>query len=174
MALDTTPPSVTSLGITQPLFDITERIRITRGQPADNTQLSLALDRGRFSALIRGIRYGKYEAVALTNLPAAQIALFPPGSRFRTSAAEANPANFDVIGQFGSKVLTDLDLGWRLSDRITLSLGANNLLDVYPDEVIRSTPQRLGADAGGVFRYSEFNPFPYSGAFYYTRVAVRF
>lgn len=172
-----TPQSVLALGITQPLFDITERIRVTRGQPEDNLQLSAGWDFRRFSVLVRAVRYGSYEAVALTNLAPSQVALFPAGSRYRTLPTEtvgAAAGNVDVIGQFGAKVLTDLDLGYRFTDRITLSIGANNVFDEYPDEVIRSTPQRLGADTGGVFRYSEFNPYPYSGAFYYTRLAVKF
>ena len=172
-----TPASVIALGITQPLFDITERIRVTRGQPRDNFQLSAGWDLGKFSVLVRGVRYGSYEAVALTNLTPAQVALFNAGSRYRllpTETVGAAAGNVDVIGQFRPKIVTDLDLSYRLTDRLTLSIGANNLFDLYPDEVIRSNPQRLGADAGGVFRYSEFNPFPYSGAFYYTRVALKF
>jgi len=172
-----TPASVIALGITQPLFDITERIRVTRGQPADNFQFSAGWDIGRFSVLARAVRYGDFEAVALTNLAPAQVALFPAGSRYYTLPTEtvgAAAGNVDVIGTFGAKVVTDLDLAYRVTDRLTWSVGANNLFDLYPDEVIRSTPQRLGADTGGVFRYSEFNPFPYSGAFYYTRLAWKF
>ncbi len=172
-----TPSSVTALGITTPLFDITERIRATRGQPRNNAQLAARWDIGRFSFLARGVRYGDYEAVALTNLAPAQVALFPADSKFRTLPTEtvgAAAGNLDVIGQFEAKILTDVDLAYRLNDRFTVSIGANNVFDVYPQEVIRSNPQRLGADAGGVFRYSEFNPFPYSGAFYYTRLTVKF
>jgi iron complex outermembrane receptor protein len=172
-----TPASVTALGITTPLFDITERIRVTKGQPSDNFQLSAVWDYKRFSALLRGVRYGTYEAVAFTNLAASQVALFPSGSHFRTLPTEtvgAAAGNVDVIGQFDAKILTDLDLSYRVTEKLTLSIGANNLFDIYPQEVIRSTPQRLGADSGGVFRYSEFNPFPYSGAFYYTRATIKF
>lgn len=172
-----TPTSVTALGITTPLFDITERIRATRGQPRTNAQLAATWDFGRFSFLARAVRYGDYEAVALTNLAPAQVALFPTNSKFRTLPTEtvgAAAGNVDVIGQFGAKILTDLDLAYRLTERFTVSIGANNAFDIYPQEVIRSNPQRLGADAGGVFRYSEFNPFPYSGAFYYTRLTVKF
>ncbi len=172
-----TPASVTALGITTPLFDITERIRVTKGQPKDNAQLSATWDIGRFSALVRGVRYGDYEAVAFTNLAASQVALFPAGSRFYTLPTEtvgAAAGNVDVVGTFESKILTDVDFAYRVTDRITLSVGANNVFDIYPQEVIRSVPARLGADSGGVFRYSEFNPFPYSGAFYYTRLTVKF
>lgn len=172
-----TPASVTALGITTPLFDITERIRATRGQPRNNFQASAAWDIGRWSFLARAVRYGDYEAVALTNLAPAQVALFPANSKFRTLPTEtigAAAGNIDVIGQFEAKVITDFDLGYRINDRFTISVGANNAFDVYPQEVIRSNPARLGADAGGVFRYSEFNPFPYSGAFYYTRLTVKF
>lgn len=172
-----TPASVAALGITTPLFDITERIRVTRGQPRDNAQLAANWEVGRLSVLVRGVRYGAYEAVALTNLAPAQVALFPADSHFRTLPTEtvgAPAANVDVIGQFAAKTLTDIDVSWRFNARVSLAVGANNVFDVYPSEVIRSTPQRLGADTGGVFRYSEFNPFPYSGAFYYTRATVAF
>jgi iron complex outermembrane receptor protein len=172
-----TPASVIALGIMQPLFDLTERIRITRGQPEDTFQLSAGWDYRKLSVLVRAVRYGDYEAVALTNLAPSQVALFPAGSRYRTLPTEtvgAAAGNVDVIGQFSAKTLTDIDLSYRVTDRLTLSIGANNVFDVYPDEVIRSNPQRLGADAGGVFRYSEFNPYPYSGAFYYTRLAYKF
>jgi len=171
-----TPASVLALGIAQPLFDITERIRVTRGQPKDNFQLSGTWDLGRFSLLARTVRYGQYEAVALTNLAPAQVALFPVGSRYRTLPTEtvgAASGNRDTIGQFRSRILADLDFAYRITDRFTVSIGANNVFDVYPDEVIRSNAARLGADAGGVFRYSEFSPFPYSGAFYYTRISVK-
>ncbi len=72
---------------------------------------------------MRAVRYGDYEAVALTNLTPAQVALFPAGSRYRTLPTEtvgAAAGNVDVIGQFGAKVITDLDLGYHLTDRITL------------------------------------------------------
>lgn len=172
-----TPASVLALGITTPLFDVTERIRVTRGQPRDNSQLAIGWDLGKFSFLVRNVRYGKYEAVAFTNLAASQVALFPANSRFRTLPTEtvgAAAGNVDVIGQFGAKILTDLDISYRFTEAVTLAIGANNLFDIYPQEVIRSNPQRLGADVGGVFRYSEFSPFPYSGAFYYTRLNYSF
>jgi iron complex outermembrane receptor protein len=172
-----TPASVTALGITTPLFDITERIRATRGQPRTNAQLSLGWDYKRFSFLARGVRYGDYEAVALINLAAAQVALFPAGSNFRTLPSEtvgAAAGNVDVIGKFDARILTDLDFAYRLNDRFTISIGANNAFNIHPPEVIRSVPARLGADAGGVFRYSEFSSFSYSGAFYYTRLTVKF
>ena len=72
------------------------------------------------------------------------------------------------------RVLTDFDFGYRLNESLTLSIGANNAFDIHPPEVIRGNPARLGQDAGGVFRYSEFSPFPYSGAFYYSRITYGF
>ena len=34
----------------------------------------------------------------------------------------------------GSKFLTDLNLGFKLSDNIKLNIGSNNLFNVYPDQ----------------------------------------
>jgi iron complex outermembrane receptor protein len=86
----------------------------------------------------------------------------------------APAGNVDVVGQFGTEVITDLGIGFDLNDAITLSVVANNRFDIYPQEVIRSNAQRLGADTGGVFRSSVFNPLPYSGAFDYSRLSVSF
>ncbi|GAL60883.1 TonB-dependent receptor [Algibacter lectus] len=36
---------------------------------------------------------------------------------------------------YGEKIITDLSLTYSFSDNLKLTAGANNLLDVYPDEV---------------------------------------
>ena len=44
----------------------------------------------------------------------------------------------DIIKEqqvFGSKVITDLSLGYNFMPQLTLTVGANNLLDIYPDRV---------------------------------------
>jgi len=59
------------------------------------------------------------------------------------------------------------ELGYKLSDKVTWSVGANNLFDTYPDRngIVASD----GSDA-----YGSFAPFGLSGGFYYTRVGVTF
>jgi iron complex outermembrane receptor protein len=80
----------------------------------------------------------------------------------------------DVLHILQPKWITDLDLGFRVTEEISLSVGANNVFDVYPTRNIVSSATFNGNDTSGVFPYSSLSPFAYSGAFYYTRVSVRF
>jgi iron complex outermembrane receptor protein len=50
---------------------------------------------------------------------------------------------------------------------VTLSAGANNLFDVYPDR-----NGLIAYDGSGA--YGNFAPFGLSGGFYYGRVSVKF
>jgi len=68
---------------------------------------------------------------------------------------------------FGAKWITDLDFGYDLSKNLTISAGANNLFDVYPDR-----NGLIAYDGSG--RYGNFAPFGLSGGFYYGRVTARF
>ena len=45
--------------------------------------------------------------------------------------------------------MTDLDLAYRFNDHITLSLGATNLLDKYPEKQIASTVASVAAGTNG-------------------------
>lgn len=56
--------------------------------------------------------------------------------------------NVDNAQEFAGKVVTDLSLGYQLSDRLSLTVGANNLLDVYPDQNIEAN------QSSGRFLYS--------------------
>ena len=39
---------------------------------------------------------------------------------------------------FASKIVTDLSFGYKASESLTMTIGANNLLDVYPDRAIEA------------------------------------
>lgn len=86
-------------------------------------------------------------------------------TRFGRYVEASNVASGDRT--FGAKWIADLDVGYDISDRLTLSAGANNLFDTYPD--------RNGAIASdGSGAYGNFAPFGLSGGFYYGRVTARF
>lgn len=171
-----TPAQLTALGVRTPLFDITERTRVEKGQPRDNLTVALAWDVGRWGFNLGTHRYGVVEGVAATNQSAANVAAFAQGStRFRTLPTEAGSAgNLDVIQRLEARWVTDLDIAFRASDALTVVLGANNLFNTYPTRNIATTPQVSGADTFGVFPYSELSPFGWSGTYYYARVETRF
>ncbi len=84
-----------------------------------------------------------------------------------------------IDGQhFGGKFLTDLDVSYTFRDRYTLTVGANNLFNTYPDKIkatinnpIYSLTDSLAN--GSVYPRSG-GPFGVNGGFYYARIRVKY
>lgn len=66
---------------------------------------------------------------------------------------------------YSSKIVTDIVLGYELSDALKLNLGANNLFNVYPDQ------QDDWTEAGGYFDSVQMG---FGGTFYYARLGFNF
>ena len=62
----------------------------------------------------------------------------------------------------GGKPLLDLEVGFPFGDALTLSVGAQNVLNTYPDET------RVVGGPGNL--YPQGAPFGFNGAYYYARV----
>ncbi len=63
---------------------------------------------------------------------------------------------------FAGKILTDLVIGYKFSDKISGFVAANNLLNVYPDVI--DTKGDFVTDLGGRFKYPwEVNQFGFNG-----------
>lgn len=69
---------------------------------------------------------------------------------------------------FGAEVLIDLEIGYDVTKNINVAVGANNLLDAYPDRDLRPGQQNNG------IIYPQFSPFGFSGGFWYLRANVKF
>lgn len=74
------------------------------------------------------------------------------------------------------KLLTDLEVSYQFSKAWTLSLGANNLFNEYPDMVnpLVLAEQRANLDNGAVTIYPAFSPFGINGGYYYARASLKF
>ena len=66
---------------------------------------------------------------------------------------------------YTSKIVTDLTFGFKLNDSMKLSLGANNLFNIYPDQ------QDDWVEAGG---YWDAVQMGFNGAYYYARLGFNF
>ncbi len=74
---------------------------------------------------------------------------------------------------FAAKVVTDLILGYSVSEDVNVNLTANNLFNVYPDEI--DTKGDVVTDLGGRFRYPwEVNQFGFLGTVVKAGVSVKF
>lgn len=128
-----------------------DRIKIgdlTVGTPRDKYILGADWELGKFDTNLRLTRYG--EVIQRVTQP-------------------ANPAVAPADETVSPKLIVDLDLSYAATDKITVSVGANNLLDAYPDSV-RAANRGTPAFA----YYNQYSPYGISGGFYYARLAARF
>jgi iron complex outermembrane receptor protein len=89
------------------------------------------------------------------------------GSVVSVASASAGGAASDET--VSAAMTVDLDIAFKASDRLTLSVGGNNLLNRYPN-IVR--PADRGATA---FTYTnQYSPFGIAGGFYYARATLSF
>jgi iron complex outermembrane receptor protein len=131
------PAQLSSLNVT--LFGRQARQDLVAALPRTKVVLTGNWNLGPVAILARATRYGRY-------------------------VESSNVASGDR--RFPARWIADLDLGYDLSRRLTLSVGANNLFDRYP-----ARNGLIASDGSGA--YGNFAPFGLSGGFYYGRVAVR-
>ena len=90
-------------------FPEDSRIFLEEAVPRTKINLTNSLTTGKFNVFLRNVYFG--EVSEATNTVANQQT-------------------------FSSKIVTDLSLGYKATEDLTLTVGANNLLDVYPDRAI--------------------------------------
>jgi iron complex outermembrane receptor protein len=75
-----------------------------------------------------------------------------------------------------AKALTDLEVSARVTKTLTLSIGANNLFNQYPDKVnpLLVAAQRAKLDNAAVTQYPSFSPIGINGGYYYARASYTF
>ncbi|MEP6833141.1 MAG: TonB-dependent receptor [Gemmatimonas sp.] len=135
------------------LFGRVERARIERGNPRDNLFVSANYNVKGLSTTARTQRYGE------------------------VSIAGATPTNATgpLDQTFGAKWVTDVSASYAYRSRYTLTVGADNLLDVYPDRNLNPgnpTSTNGGTSNFGIFPYNGISPFGSNGRFVYTRLKI--
>ncbi|MBX7483331.1 TonB-dependent receptor plug domain-containing protein [Qipengyuania qiaonensis] len=173
-----TPAPLAALGVTTPLFDLTQQLRFSDSLPRSKVTLDLNYISGPLSIGVQNTRFGEVSTVALTNRTPAQIVALTPGYDVELVPV-AGSANSDIIQTFGAKILTDVQLGYALTPALRLTAGVRNVFDVYPDENIRSSVESVaegtnGADASGTQPYNAISPFGFNGRTYFVRLGLDF
>lgn len=169
------------------LFDRVERTRMELGQPQSNIQFTINYDNknlNNLSVMLRNIRFGE---VKTADIP-------PTTTTDRTvTPAVVTPIPVDVFDQtYSAKIITDIDISIDIIKGIRLGVGANNLLDVYPDTIIdqrfivnpnrpafaNGQPNYVNSGslngANGVVRYPNIVPFGANGRYIYARLSFTF
>ncbi|MBN6151876.1 TonB-dependent receptor [Xanthomonas sp. AmX2] len=128
------------LGTQYPIFGHSARTYLLRGNPRDKLILGGDWRLGPWGANLRVTRYGE---------------VTQPGS---TAATDRT---------FGAKWIADLSVDRGFANGLTLTVGANNLFDSYPDKIGIVSSTGLGA-------YGYISPFGFGGGYYYARLAYNF
>jgi iron complex outermembrane receptor protein len=129
-------------------FDRLQKNRLEDSVPHQKGNVSARYTLGKVSALARANYYGKVRFKA----PPVPLMGF---------------ANDQV---FGAKVLFDADLGYQFTKNLQLTVGADNLLDTYPDPNTKA-----GNINSGRFVYNRnVTQFGWNGGFYYAKLELTF
>ena len=122
------------------LFNREEENRFEDALPQTKFNVSARYSQGSLSALTRATYYGEIHY---------------------------KPTNDTLDETFAAKVVLDLDLAYDIWEGVRLSVGANNLLDTFPDE--HENPSNR---SDGRFVYSRrVTQFGTNGGFYYGRLS---
>lgn len=142
----------------QRLFARPESFRLTDGQPANKLNIGVDWDMAPFGASLRANRFGSV--------------FLPIGSNNDLSIAKgAAPGDVTLSPEW----VVDLEARFTLMERTQLALGANNLLDQYPDRLPFGVVNGFNFGQNQAFLpYSSQSPFGFSGRFLYGRVSVEF
>lgn len=137
--LKPTPQALTNIGYQ--LFGHQQQSDLTKGTPDNKLILGANWTVDRFITSLRFTRYGAYTEAGTTAV------------NDRT---------------FSPKWITDLDVAYKLTPKVTIAIGANNLFNVYPDK------NGIVDLKTGINQYGVLSPFGITGGYYYGRVDYKF
>jgi iron complex outermembrane recepter protein len=160
-------PAALQAGTTKPilLIDTVSIGLIERAQPRQKVLFSLTYSLGKFSVTPRASYFG---SVTAFEKPAniARVAATPTTPEV--------PARYvpHISQEFDGKTLFDLSVVYNLTKAISLTAGANNITNVYPDKVDAS---RFASYSNGEIPYTRnAAQFGFNGAYYYANLALTF
>ncbi|HKH91716.1 MAG TPA: TonB-dependent receptor [Gemmatimonadaceae bacterium] len=151
--VDTLPANLS--GLKSSLFDRVEQSRIEVGNPENNLILGAMYTLAKLGVNVRTQRYGQVTGLG-------------------TSASNA----FGPLDQiFSPKWITDVSASYTVG-RANVSVGADNVFDIYPDRnnnngnIATVATENGGTANFGIFPYNGISPFGFNGRFIYTKLSV--
>jgi iron complex outermembrane receptor protein len=134
-------------------FGEREKAFLLASAPANKFGLNLNYDKKWFNAGLAFTRFSKVELL--------DYQMYEDVADYGSFADQIKAAT----DTYNAKIVTDLTLGFKLNKSSKLSIGANNLFNIYPDQ------QDDWVEAGG---YWDAVQMGFSGAYYYARLAQDF
>lgn len=94
------------------------------------------------------------------------------------TAQDPITGEFTAAQKFGAKFTTDLDISYTLWNRLTLTLGANNVFNTYPTKIANTRFNPIyvltGSTADGQIYPRPGGPFGINGGFWYVRARFKY
>ncbi|MDO9038122.1 MAG: TonB-dependent receptor [Lutibacter sp.] len=137
-------------GLVGTYFPEDSRVYLEESVPRTKINLSNSLTTDKFNVFLRNVWFGE------------------------VTEATTTVANQQV---FGSKLVTDLSFGYKVSGSTTVTVGANNLFDIYPDRAAQDLQPDVTGDqnnrSGGKFDWSRrAQQFGIGGRFLFARLNI--
>ena len=130
------------------LFNREQISNLEDGQPRSKIILDLDYKKGKLGFMLRNTRFGE---TAFQHVVVATGKIQPQET-------------------FSPKILTDLSISYTPKSLLTITAGANNIFDVYPDGLKNSENTN-----GGLYIYAmEASPFGFNGGYYYVNMSFSF
>ncbi len=127
-------------GLVDTYFPEDSRVYLEESVPRTKVNLSNSLTSDKFVVFLRNVYFGEVTE-ATTVIDNQQV--------------------------FGTKLVTDLSLGYKATEALTLTIGANNLFDIYPDRA----EEAFGNRSSGRFDWSRRSQqFGIGGRFLFARL----
>ncbi len=134
-------------GLVDTYFPEDSRVYLEEAVPRTKVNLTFNLASDTFIFFLRGVYFGEVTE-ATTNVDRQQV--------------------------FGSKFVTDLSVGYKFSPAITLTVGANNLFDEYPDRAAEVLADGGNNRSSGRFDWSRRSQqFGIGGRFLFARLGLK-
>lgn len=141
-------------------FNREDQSRVEVANPKNKISLAFNYKYSKFSVMLRFVNFGKVEYLDPSIDPAN------PGA-FPMNAFNGNQRE-TLDQEFSGKTVTDLSLSYQIINPLSITIGANNLFDVYQDKHTHS-----GNMSTGRFVFSRrVQQMGFNGAYYFARLKL--
>lgn len=158
--IDPVPGPIAASGLA--LIGRTKQGDLTEGTPRNKFIANVLWEKDDFNMNLRATRFGKI--VQRANATAFHTAEYTPCA---VNVVSDVCFRDYVDEKLKPKIIVDLEIGYKLTKGVKLSVGANNLLNTYPNK-LKPVNQFVG------FLYNTYAPYGISGGFYYGRLNLEF
>tara|TARA_R110000868_G_scaffold149555_1_gene372033 strand:+ start:36 stop:1997 length:1962 start_codon:yes stop_codon:yes gene_type:complete len=137
----------------QTFFGERDKAFLLASAPKSKTSLNLVYSKNWFDVALTFMHFSKIDLL--------DFQMFEDPAGFGGFAQQIAAAT----DRYGAKTVTDLNLGFKLSENLKLNVGSNNLFNIYPDQ------QDDWTEAGG---YWDSVQMGFGGAYYYAKLNYNF